>query len=90
MVSKTLEACESWDQILDLLGTDEEELRQGGGAEAIQRQHDKGRLTARERIQKLIDPDSEFFELGLFSAFETRCCTIPITSRISGFVCDYY
>ena len=70
MVSKTLEACESWDQILDLLGTDEEELRQGGGAEAIQRQHDKGRLTARERIQKLIDPDSEFFELGLFSAFE--------------------
>jgi 3-methylcrotonyl-CoA carboxylase beta subunit len=70
VVSKVLEACESWDQILDLLRTDEEEVRQGGGAEAIRRQHDKNRLTARERIQRLIDPDSEFFELGLFSAFE--------------------
>lgn len=69
-MSKALQACESWDQILDLLRMDEEELRQGGGAEAIQRQRDKNRLTARERIQKLIDPDSEFFELGLFSAFE--------------------
>jgi acetyl-CoA carboxylase carboxyltransferase component len=68
-VNKTVEACESWDQILDLLRTDEEEIRPGGGAQAIQRQHDKNRLTARERIQKLIDPDSEFFELGLFAAF---------------------
>ena len=69
-MSKLLEGCESWDQILDLLRTDEEELLQGGGAEAIQRQHQKNRLTARERIQKLIDPGSQFFELGLFRAFE--------------------
>ena len=69
-MSKALGGYQSWDQILDVLRTHEEELRQGGGAEAIQRQHDKNRLTARERIQKLIDPDSEFFELGLFSAFE--------------------
>jgi acetyl-CoA carboxylase carboxyltransferase component len=53
-----------------LLRTDEEELLQGGGAEAIERQHQKNRLTARERIQKLIDPGSQFFELGLFRAFE--------------------
>ncbi|MEE8350024.1 MAG: acyl-CoA carboxylase subunit beta [Acidobacteriota bacterium] len=69
-MSKEKEPCESWVQILDSLREDEEELRQGGGPEAIQRQHDKNRLTARERIQKLIDPDSEFLELGLFSAFE--------------------
>src|SRR5476649_1202050 len=33
---------------------------------AIKRQHDKGRLTARERVAKLIDPGTEFFELGLW------------------------
>ncbi|PYT97628.1 MAG: methylcrotonoyl-CoA carboxylase, partial [Acidobacteria bacterium] len=33
-------------------------------------QHKKGRLTARERIAKLIDPGSHFFELGTFAAFE--------------------
>ena len=35
-----------------------EELRQGGGAEAIERQHAKGKLTARERIDRLLDPGS--------------------------------
>src|ERR1700747_1380927 len=43
---------------------------QGGGAKAIESQHKKGRLTARERIAKLIDPKTHFFELGLFAAFE--------------------
>jgi acetyl-CoA carboxylase carboxyltransferase component len=38
----------------------------GGGSQAIQRQHDKGRLTARERIAKLTD---DFFELGLWAAW---------------------
>ena len=46
---------------------DEEQIRLGGGTAAIQRQHAKGRLTARERIVKLVD--SEFFELGLWAAW---------------------
>jgi 3-methylcrotonyl-CoA carboxylase beta subunit len=49
---------------------EEETIRQGGGAKAIDAQHKKGRLTARERIAKLIDPGSEFFELGLYAAYE--------------------
>src|SRR6202034_1697780 len=48
----------------------EEQIRQGGGAKAIEAQHKKGRLTARERIAKLIDPHAEFFELGLYAAYE--------------------
>ncbi len=52
------------------LKTQEEEIRQGGGAKAIEAQHKKGRLTARERIAKLIDPKTEFFELSLYAAFE--------------------
>jgi len=41
---------------------DEEVIRQGGGAKSIEAQHKKGRLTARERIAKLVDPGKPFFE----------------------------
>ena len=49
---------------------EEEQIRQGGGTKAIDAQHKKGRLTARERIARLIDPNTEFFELGLYAAYE--------------------
>ncbi len=49
---------------------EEETIRQGGGAKAIGAQHKKGRLTARERIARLIDPKSEFFELGIYAGYE--------------------
>lgn len=49
---------------------EEESIRQGGGAKAIESQHKKGRLTARERIAKLLDPGSHFFELALYAAYE--------------------
>jgi len=48
----------------------EELICQGGGVKAIESQHKKGRLTARERIAKLIDLNTHFFELSLFAAFE--------------------
>lgn len=41
-------------------------LRAGGGPQAIHRQHEKGRLTARERIERLC---KDFFEIGLWSAW---------------------
>ena len=52
------------------LKNEEERIRQGGGPKAIESQHGKGRLTARERIARLIDRNTEFFELGLFAAHE--------------------
>src|SRR5438445_4967209 len=60
-------------RIVDLLTrikNEEEQIRQGGGAKAIESQHQKGRLTDRERIAKLIDPGSQFFELGIYAAYE--------------------
>src|SRR5262245_26066190 len=48
----------------------EEQLRQGGGRAAVERQHGKGRLAARERIERLIDRDSPLLELGLWAAHE--------------------
>src|SRR5437588_1321495 len=50
--------------------TEEEKIRLGGGEKAIESQHNKKRLTARERINLLIDRDTEFFELGLYAAYE--------------------
>jgi 3-methylcrotonyl-CoA carboxylase beta subunit len=60
-------------RIVDLLTqfkNEEEQIRQGGGEKATEAQHKKGRLTARERITKLIDPGSQFFELGIYAAYE--------------------
>jgi len=57
-------------EIVAELQAAEATLRQGGGKEAIERQHAKGRLTARERIDKLIDSDQPAFELGLWNGFE--------------------
>jgi len=56
--------------LLTEIKNEEERIREGGGAKAIESQHNKGRLTARERIAKLIDPDTPFFELGLYAAWE--------------------
>jgi 3-methylcrotonyl-CoA carboxylase beta subunit len=55
--------------LLTQLKNQEEQIREGGGPKAIDSQHKKGRLTARERIAKLIDPRSPFFELGLYAAY---------------------
>ncbi|MBI5464451.1 MAG: acyl-CoA carboxylase subunit beta, partial [Ignavibacteriales bacterium] len=43
-------------------------VKQGGGAEAMARHRKKGKLFARDRIEKLIDPQSRFLEIGLFAA----------------------
>jgi acetyl-CoA carboxylase carboxyltransferase component len=48
---------------------EEDHIRQGGGPKAIERQHAKGRKTARERIALLCDPGESFFELGLWAAW---------------------
>ncbi len=56
--------------LLTAIKNQETTIQQGGGAKAIESQHKKGRLTARERISKLIDPRTAFFELGIYAAHE--------------------
>jgi len=57
-------------ELVSTVRNEEEEMSLGGGAKGIESQHAKGRLTARERIELLIDPESEFFELGIYTAYE--------------------
>jgi 3-methylcrotonyl-CoA carboxylase beta subunit len=54
---------------IETLRGEEDEIRAGGGTKAAERQHAKGRLTARERIARLLDEGSPFFELGLWAAW---------------------
>jgi acetyl-CoA carboxylase carboxyltransferase component len=55
--------------LLAQIRAQESAIREGGGAKAIESQHTKKRLTARERIALLLDPDTELTELALFAAF---------------------
>ena len=57
-------------ELLTKIKNEEEKIREGGGAKAIESQHKKNRLTARERIAGLIDPGTHFFELGIYAAYE--------------------
>ena len=46
------------------------EVRKGGGEGRIDREHERGKLTARERIEYLVDEPEAFSELGLFAGYE--------------------
>src|SRR6201987_367571 len=56
--------------LVEQIRRQEAEIREGGGAKAIESQHAKKRLTALERIALLLDPGTELFELALFAAFK--------------------
>ncbi len=56
--------------MLRVLHAREQQVQMGGGEKAIARHHDRGKMTARERIDALLDEDSTFLEIGLFTAWE--------------------
>jgi len=71
--TKSPEFAKNSRKVVDLVTqvkNEEEQISVGGGAKAIESQHKKGRMTARERIAKLVDPGSHFFELGIYAAYE--------------------
>ncbi|HEX8245743.1 MAG TPA: acyl-CoA carboxylase subunit beta [Longimicrobium sp.] len=63
----------------------EARLRQGGGPKRIQKQHDDGKLTARERIALLLDPRSRFQEVGLLVAYDQYEGQAPAAGVVTGF-----
>ena len=54
--------------LMAALRAEEGEIRLGGGAKAAEAQRAKGRMTVRERLTLLLDPGTEFLELGLWAA----------------------
>jgi len=60
--------------------------RQMGGPEKIKKQHDQGKLTARERIDRLLDPDS-FLEIGMLNHSDVPGMEekTPADSKVAGY-----
>ncbi len=54
-------------QLIFKLHSREKKTKLGGGEKKIEEQHQKGKLTARERIQYLVDKGSDLLEIGLFA-----------------------
>jgi 3-methylcrotonyl-CoA carboxylase beta subunit len=71
----------------------EARLRLGGGEEKIERQHQQGKLTARERIRLLLDPDTYSQEVGLLVAYDQykggapAAGVVTAVGRVSGREC---
>jgi len=59
-------------------------LRLGGGPERIERQHGQGKLTARERVERLLDPDQPFVEVGLLVAHDRYDGQAPGAGVVTG------
>ncbi len=62
----------------------ETRLRLGGGEARIKRQHDAGKLTARERIALLLDPRTPFHEVGLLIAYDQYDGQAPAAGVVTG------
>ena len=61
---------EALTDLLASLRAEEGVIRMGGGAKAAEAQRAKGRLTVRERLNLLLDENTELLELGLWAAYE--------------------
>src|SRR5437867_3230056 len=55
--------------LLRVLDARAKAVKDGGGAKAIEKHHQRGKLTARERIAKLLDSEDSFIEIGMFAAY---------------------
>src|SRR5436189_4041188 len=59
-------------------------VAEGGGERALARHRERGKLTARERIDRLIDPDSAFLELNALAAWELYDGQAPSAGIVTG------
>ena len=77
---------ESFLKMIDKMKKLSKVIDQGGGKIAFERQHSKGRLTARERIDSLIDQDTVFLEIGKFAAHNMykEYGTVPAAGVVAG------
>ncbi|MBV8637753.1 MAG: methylcrotonoyl-CoA carboxylase [Candidatus Eremiobacteraeota bacterium] len=64
-----------------------EAVRAGGGPEATAKHRKRGKLTARERIDELIDPDSDFLEFSALAAYDMYRGDSPSAGIITGIGC---
>ncbi len=59
-------------------------IREGGGARALARQRELGKMTVRDRIEKLLDPETAFLEVAPFAAFGLYDGAAPAAGLVTG------
>ncbi|TLY50414.1 MAG: acyl-CoA carboxylase subunit beta, partial [Gemmatimonadetes bacterium] len=59
-------------------------LELGGGPDKVRRQHEQGKLTARERVIALLDRDAEWLEIGLLVASDQYDGQAPAAGVVTG------
>jgi len=62
----------------------QQRLEQGGGPDKVRRQHEQGKLTARERVAALLDQGAEWFEVGLLVACDQYDGQAPAAGVVTG------
>ncbi len=60
------------------------QIARGGGEKAVERHRSRGKLTARERIDRLVDPDSAFLELSALAAWGLYDDAAPGAGIVTG------
>src|ERR1022692_4948751 len=70
--------------LVEQIQTLEARLREGGGQARIARQHEAGKMTARERITGLTDAGSRFLEIGLLIAYDRYDGQAPSAGIVTG------
>ena len=77
------EAAEAMAAKLAELDTEHAKALAGGGEKYVKRHHYRGKMTARERVELLLDPDSPFLELSPLAATAPSSPSAPAWSRAS-------
>ena len=91
VLSSQVEASDAFDERRARMEELVEELRErtaqvtrGGGEKALEKHRSRGKLTARERIDRLLDPDTAFLELSALAAWELYDGQAPGAGIVTG------
>ncbi len=75
---------EAYEELLDELRDRTEDARKGGGEKARERHEERGKLPVRDRIDKLLDPDTAFLELSTLAAYGMYDGRVPAAGIVTG------
>src|SRR5262245_66020991 len=75
---------EAYERLLDELRAVLADVREGGKAEARHKHEARGKLFVRERIERLLDPDTPFLELAPLAAYEVYEDEVPSAGIVTG------
>jgi acetyl-CoA carboxylase carboxyltransferase component len=78
------ENAEAYEELLEELRDRTEEARRGGGEKARKRHEERGKLPVRDRIDRLLDPNTAFLELSPLAAFGMYDGEVPAAGIITG------